>query len=103
MARQDHLVVAIVAKFFEVVDDGAIGLLPPPLLQGPALILSREALILTTGATALSPRGLSFPSDGEPLPAISSVGAATTLGAVQELLQQARRRLGFFLSCRSNF
>ena len=33
MARQDHLVVAIVAKFFGVVDDGAVGLLPPPLPQ----------------------------------------------------------------------
>ena len=80
-----------------------------PSSPAPALILSlvvrslsRAALILTTGATALSPRGLSFPSDGEPLPAISFVGAAATLGAVQEFLQQARRRLGFFLSCRSN-
>ena len=101
MARQDHLVVAIVAKFLGVVDDGAVGLLPPPLLQR-SLSVSRGAHS-HDGATALSPRGLSFPSDGEPLLAISSVGAATTLGAVQELLQQARRQLGFFLSCRSNF
>ena len=101
MARQDHLVVAIVAKFFGVVDDGAVGLLPPPLLQR-SFSVSRGAHSHDS-ATALSLHGLSFPSDGEPLPAISSVGAATTLGAVQELLQQARRRLGFFLSCRSNF
>ena len=80
-----------------------------PSSPTPALTLSRGALSLSRGAhshdgaTALSPRGLSFPSDGEPLPAISSVGAATTLGAVHELLQQARRRLGFFLSCQSNF
>ena len=33
MARQDQLVVAIGAKFFGVVDDGAVRLLPPPLLQ----------------------------------------------------------------------
>ena len=33
MARQDQLVVAIVAKFFGVVDDEAVGLLPPLLLQ----------------------------------------------------------------------
>ena len=73
---------------FGAVGDVAVGLLPPPLLQR-SFSLSRGALILTTGATALSPRGLSFPSDGEPLPAISSVGAATTLDAVQEILQQA--------------
>ena len=85
MARQDHLVVAIVAKFFGVVHDGAIGLLPPPLLQR-SFSVSRGAHS-HDGAAALSPRSLSFPSDGEPLPAISSVGAATTLGAVQELLQ----------------
>ena len=76
-------------------DDGAVGLLPPPLLQH-LFSVSRGAHS-HDGATALSSRGLSFPSDGEPLPAISSVGAATTLGAVQELLQQARQRLGFFL------
>ena len=76
-------------------DDGAVELLPPPLLQR-SVSLSRGAHS-HDGATALSPRGLSFPSDDEPLPAISSVGAATTLGAVQELLQQTRRRLGFFL------
>ena len=101
MARQDQLVVAIVAKFFGVMDDRVVGLLPPHLLQR-SFSVSRGAHS-HDGATALSPRGLSFPSDGEPLPAISSVGAATMLGAVQELLQQARRRLGFFLSCRSNF
>ena len=95
MARKNHV--------FGAVGDVAVGLLPPPLLQRSFSLavrsLSRAALILTTGAMALSLRGLSFPSDGEPLPAISSVGAAATLGAVQELLQQAQRRLGFFLSC----
>ena len=83
MASQDHLVVAIVA----------VKLLPPPLLQRS---LSRKALILSTGATALSLRGLSFPSDGESLPAISSVGAGATLVcgvAVQESLQQARQQI----------
>ena len=55
-----------------------------------------KALILSMGATALSPRGLSFPSDGESLPAISSVGAGATLvysAAVQESLQQARQQI----------
>ena len=96
MASQDHLVVAIVAgknHVFGAVGDVGVGLLPPPLLQRS---LSRKVLILSTGATALSPRGLSFLSDGESLPAISSVGAGATLvcgAAVQESLQQARRQI----------
>ena len=96
MASQDHLVVAIVAgknHVFGAVGDVAIRLLPPPLLQRS---LSHTTLILSTGATALSSHGLSFPSDGESLPAISSVGAGATLvcgAAVQESLQQARRKI----------
>ena len=65
------------------------------LLPAPAFTLSRCAHSLD-GATALSPRGLSFPSDGESLLAISSVGAGATLvcgAAVQESLQQARRQI----------
>ena len=67
-----------------------------PSSPAPTLILSWCAHFLTTDATALSPRGLSFPSDGESLPAISSVGAGATLvcgAAVQESLQQARRQI----------
>ena len=96
MASQDHLVVAIVAgknHIFGAVGDVAIGLLPPPLLQHS---FSRKALILSTGATALSPHGLSFPSDGKSLPAISSIGTGATLvcgATVQESLQQARRQI----------
>ena len=97
MASQDHLVVAIVAgknHVFGAVGDVAVGLLPPPLLQRS---LSRGALIfLRTGVMALSPRGLSFPSDGESLLAISSVGTGMMLvcgAAVQESLLQARRQI----------
>ena len=96
MASQDHLVVAIVAgknHVFGAVGDVAVGLLPPPLLQRS---LSRAVLILSTGVTTLSLRSLSFPSDGESLPAISSVGAGATLvcgATIQESLQQARRQI----------
>ena len=78
VASQNHLVVAIMVgknHIFGAVGDVAVGLLPPPLLQG-SFSLVLHSFFSRRGATALSPRGLSFPSDGEPLPTISFVGTA---------------------------
>ena len=96
MASQDHLVVANVArKKPRFRGRGGRGGRTTPSSPAPALILSRCAHSLD-GATALSPHGPSFPSDGESLPVISSVDAGVTLvcgAAVQESLQQARRQI----------
>ena len=75
--------------------DVAVGLLPPPLLQRS---FSRAALILSTGATALSPRGLSFQATSlfQRFPLLALERRCC---AVQEFLRQARRQLGaFFLA-----